>query len=943
MIEQRLSLSAKQKDYLAIICILSILMIRFYRVVFFNKSISKIFLTAHWDSLFYSLRSGQNFSADCSLNELFIPYRFFVAHYWQHGLPLWNQLNGLGMPLLADPQTLTFCPLYAFFFVWTNLHVWNILLIVQLAIAGIFTYFFSREIGLGLIAALIAAFAYMFCPYLLWQIELLGTGFCFAPLVFFAFTKLAYKKNFWNILFAAICASVDILSCHPEIAFVTVFFASIWFCTNCIYIKGKALWLDFIRAFYSLTLTGLITFGLCAPLLIPFLEYVLAGESYKLNLIAKGLPWQALVGNFVFPFQDKASLYLGTMSIVGLPAFFIFFDKTKRWSKLLLIGFLIGLVGVIRPIPFDLLFCVPPFSMTFANYWLPEYFLFTAVLSAYGCGKLIEKVMDGSLFKEKQKVVWFGAIVTLLALLPLLLKISSGFLSNIVFDKTFELPRFSTSTWVSNSIFACTTFLSLFLSLQKKRIYKIMSVALFIIVGSLSLIICSYKSLPLRPEFNYPAINLRADAREERILSIGNHLLKPDNNLIYNLPLFEAMNPIFPKGFIEFAHACGAKSDQYKQVYAPCLSPLLTIAGVGKILSEQPVLDGNLLNDPRIKLKAGRQSIDFGSTLNLKNIEVLYDAKTHSIFLLTSVTLKISGSCCLCCDVVDSSGKSISYIEPVIIDKSNSGKQIICSALIPEESKDWHLLLKVMCLDNHTFVPVGSCVSGSKKTDTVAVAHYNVPSTFVAINNKRFSLVGQHGSILEYKDNTACKRYFFVKKVFLVKDGQASLDYLKSHAANMYDTAVLEEKNCDEFVSLLSDFDKRYNHKQEDIELEKGKIEEKNIEHDPFISACDYSLKTESKNVAFLVDSDICYPGWDVYIDGKRYPIFRIDYLFRGVIIPAGTHTIRFLYHPLSVKIGLLLFALTLLAISLSALKIILSTIKGKKDENDQYSSQLHS
>lgn len=37
-------------------------------------------------------------------------------------------------------------------------------------------------------------------------------------------------------------------------------------------------------------------------------------------------------------------------------------------------------------------------------------------------------------------------------------------------------------------------------------------------------------------------------------------------------------------------------------------------------------------------------------------------------------------------------------------------------------------------------------------------------------------------------------------------------------------------------------------------------------------------------------------PGWSATVDGRRAEVFRADGIFRGVVVPAGTHTVRFAY-----------------------------------------------
>jgi hypothetical protein len=72
-------------------------------------------------------------------------------------------------------------------------------------------------------------------------------------------------------------------------------------------------------------------------------------------------------------------------------------------------------------------------------------------------------------------------------------------------------------------------------------------------------------------------------------------------------------------------------------------------------------------------------------------------------------------------------------------------------------------------------------------------------------------------------------------------------------------------------------------------------------------------LKSASGSNTYLVLSELFYPGWYAYVDGREVPILRANYLLRAIPLTAGQHDIVFVYAPVSFFVGAAISVFTLL------------------------------
>jgi hypothetical protein len=80
------------------------------------------------------------------------------------------------------------------------------------------------------------------------------------------------------------------------------------------------------------------------------------------------------------------------------------------------------------------------------------------------------------------------------------------------------------------------------------------------------------------------------------------------------------------------------------------------------------------------------------------------------------------------------------------------------------------------------------------------------------------------------------------------------------------------------------------------------------------------SLRIVNPADGLLVLSEIDYPGWQAYVDGKQTDIIRTDYILRGIAIPAGEHHVEMVFRPATFTWGLLISGAALAVLVIAGL-----------------------
>ncbi|MBK7678148.1 MAG: YfhO family protein [Chitinophagaceae bacterium] len=137
---------------------------------------------------------------------------------------------------------------------------------------------------------------------------------------------------------------------------------------------------------------------------------------------------------------------------------------------------------------------------------------------------------------------------------------------------------------------------------------------------------------------------------------------------------------------------------------------------------------------------------------------------------------------------------------------------------------------------------------------------------------------------------------WLVKNVQVVKDRVASIQALGS--ANLKDTAIVDESFSKNVVQPQWD--------------SASSIKMIKFDND----AIEYEANCNGPQ--FAVFSEVYYPlGWNAYVDGKKTDYCNVNYILRGMSLPAGKHTVKFVFEPASVKQGTSMMFMASIAILL--------------------------
>ena len=165
------------------------------------------------------------------------------------------------------------------------------------------------------------------------------------------------------------------------------------------------------------------------------------------------------------------------------------------------------------------------------------------------------------------------------------------------------------------------------------------------------------------------------------------------------------------------------------------------------------------------------------------------------------------------------------------------------------------------------------------------IAKNNI-QVFNMLNTKYFIIPDDEGKPQVQQNREANGNVWFVDNLIPVQNANLEIKALDS--LNTKKEAVISEKDFNKINARFP------------INLDANSLIEL-INYD--VTSLIYKSKT--KSVHFAVFSEIFYKeGWNAYLDGVLVPHYRVNYVLRGMKVPAGIHNIEFKFEPKVIEKG---------------------------------------
>jgi hypothetical protein len=198
-----------------------------------------------------------------------LPWGHQVREAWKSlRVPLWNEMNGSGYPLLANGQSQALSPIRLLMLPLPANRFMAGEAAAKILIALTFAFLFLRGRGYSELASVLGATIFGFGGFLhSWLHFPHVTTACFLPAILWLIDRIAERPAYSRFVAAALFWTAILFGGHPETA-SHIFFLSLLYVTWIVFIEKRTTWRLFLTLGGAMTVAALLS----APFLVPFLE-----------------------------------------------------------------------------------------------------------------------------------------------------------------------------------------------------------------------------------------------------------------------------------------------------------------------------------------------------------------------------------------------------------------------------------------------------------------------------------------------------------------------------------------------------------------------------------------------------------------------------------------------------------------------------------------------
>lgn len=872
---------------------------------------------------------------------------------WNGKLAIWSQNVGLGVPLLANFQSnvlyLPLIPFSAMFALTKNLIYMDLFFVLRYMIASLGMYLFIRSFKLSKLLAWMGSLAFFSAGYFIvipnishHNVDIL------LPWVAWAINNFYFTKEKKWLGIGGFILGLSMLGGMPESSIFVLFFVGIYLIFLTLFFTNQNGW----KYFFEGVMIVALGLGISAIVYLPGLEFIANGASmHHGGGNQKFVDWQNILfffvpnifaGTYGYQYVNKLNFVVSSWNYLGTTFFYIYllvivfikdlWNRIKVQSNLKLLFFfwiltmilLLQQYGLVHFFFFENL---PVFRETqFTKYSssLINFSMITAVL------------LFLEYFKEKRemRVLFVGLIVVVL------LFYINHFYHDAIFANQFLKLYFGFIS--ANVLYALIVVVVVSLTLAFVGQKNIKWLIIFLLTA---LEFYAYfpregdqqrrDSFRTPPAFNFL---LNKNYSEFRIFGLDN-ILFPDLAMVYDLNDMRLLDALWINRHFQYMKNFFAEPDAFR------------ITGIKENSASKKanIVNNNFFDLMSIKYLPAYNSIESIVLDNPIIDEIVGKNKNNKLVSKTIFDISKDSKNVLFehapgdirSTITKPTGAKFLYLYPAMspnLFNTGKGNGVKFKAEIYKDNK----LIKTDFIEEDP-----ANVKEDQKWFEMKLGPFPNPEMFYSFElrlitdprgDNAYDWSGWGGFIWDTESNKTIEKYKlvyddemriyentdFVPRIHFVKNKMCLNKYglenkyefvvnkMKELRGEIKDWAIVDGSDCN--VSS-------YNSSQ--VKINEEKFDDENI-----------SFEYSSPSVQYGVLSDAYYPGWNIYINGKRGTIDSANLAFRGFELPAGNNVqVEINYEPIVFRIGV---AISIVSIVISIVIIMKNGRKKSQSKTEK-------